>query len=129
MEKILKNIDIINALGSINELIKVDLPIKVSWALTKNMKKLITSLNDYDEAEKKLINEYAEKDDNDETILVDNKFKILEGKEGVFIEKKTKLLDLEDILDIHLIKISELDGFNIKGSLLYPIQFMIDDSE
>ena len=134
------NIEIINALSAIKELMEIKLPSNVSWNLTKNMKKLIPAFNDFDEAEKKLIEEYAVKDDKGNIKFVgENQFKInriekrlgqiIEGKEDEFINKKNELMQFEDTIDIHMIKFSDLSKVEVKGTTLFSLEFLIDDDE
>lgn len=129
MEKTLKNFEIINAINALYRLFELELPSKVNWAFMKNFKKLNSSYGDYDEVRKKLIADCVQKNDEGEPIEINKKFKFIEGKENIFNEKVAELLNLEDTIDIHVIKLSELDGVKIKGNLLSLIEFMIDDTE
>lgn len=129
MEKTLKNIEIINAINALYKLFELELPSKVNWILMKNSKKLNSSYNDYEEVRKKLIDDCVQKNDNGEPIEINKTFKFIDGKEKVFTEKISELLNMEDTIDIHLIKLAELDDMKLKGSLLIPIEFMIDDTE
>lgn len=128
MQTTLKNIEIINALQAISELMEIKLPTKVGWNLNKNARKLTTAISDYDKFEKELIQEFAEKN-NDGSIKVNDKSQWTIPKENVaeFSKRKSELLEQTDSLDLLCVKLSDLERYEIKGSTLFSLDFMIDD--
>jgi hypothetical protein len=128
-EVTLKNIELIGAMQSINELLELDdLSTKVNYNLTKNYMKYEQSLKTYTKCEQELLNKYAIKDES-------GNFKIDENGEPKFapnnrieyFKKRDELLSVEDTIDILNIKISLLPEKIGKGKKLRNIMFMIDD--
>lgn len=129
MEKTLKNYEIINAISALYKFFELELSSKANWIFMKNAKKLNSAYNDYEEMRKKIIDECVQKNDNGEPIEIGSKYKFIDGKEEVFNKKIEELLNLEDTIDVHILKFAELEDLKVKGNLFLPIEFMIDDSE
>ena len=69
---ILKNIELINAVGGLRKLNEASLPIKVSYKVTKNIMTIEKELAVYNAEKQKLINKYGEKDSKGELIMDEN---------------------------------------------------------
>lgn len=124
----LKNIDIINAISSLVDLMEIKLPSKVSWNCSKNLRKLSSAVEDYYEFEKKLVDEYAEKDTKGEIKINEhNQWTIPQENVQIFNNKRNELFQFENTVDILPIKLSDLDKYDIKGTSLFNLEFMIDD--
>jgi len=118
---------ILNSSTKLGEVSQKQLPVKVSYAISKNIAKLEAELKIYNSEREKLIEKYSVKDENGKTIVgKNNQIKIqpehLEDWNKDFIE----LLAIENEVDIHKFKIDELNGFNISPSELTAIEFMIE---
>ena len=128
MKKILKNIEIINVIDSINELMNEKLPTKASWNISKNLRKLDISFKTYIELENKLVKEYALKDDNGEVLLDEgNQPKFAPNNKEKYLKERQELLNCEDEFDFLTINLSDLNNINIKPSILFNLEFMIID--
>ena len=127
MQKILKNIEIINIINSINELMNEKLPTKVGWNISKNLRKLDASFKTYIELENKLVKEYAIKDDNGEIVLDNNNPKFAPNNKEKYLKERQELLNCEDEFDFLTINLSDLNNINIKPSILFNLEFMIAD--
>ncbi|UZW13183.1 hypothetical protein OSC52_15200 [Clostridium pasteurianum] len=117
-------------LGNIQKLSGVaqkQLPVKVSYAISKNINKIESELKIYDKERQKLIDKYAQKADGKP--LSDEKGQIVfkpECKKDW--DKNIKaLLDIENEIDIHKFSIDELNGFNVSPAELQAIDYMIDE--
>ena len=104
----LSNERIVNTINVLGELNNAKLPVKVAYAITKNINKINTELKAYNEEKVKLIDKYAEKDE---------KGKLKTNEIGNVILKEehiedwnrdiAELLSIENEIDIHMIIIKE----------------------
>jgi hypothetical protein len=134
MEIILKNYELLNAMGSVKSLLQIedkDFSVKAKWNLMKNMKKFESAYKIYSELDFALIKQYAIKDENGELKLDENnqpKFPPNNQKE--YYTKREEVLSLDNTIDILLVKLSDLENHVPNGEILYHLEFMIeDDSE
>lgn len=122
----IKNGRLANSIDVLNKLTTMDLNIKVSYVVAKNISKIDKELEIYNKEKSKLIEKYGEKDE-------DGKLKIREdGKINIVdLENWNKdikeLNDIENEIDIH--KINEEDLFkcncNITPGELMLIDYML----
>lgn len=128
MQKILKNIEIINIINSINELMNEKLPTKVGWNISKNLRKLDASFKTYIECENKLVKEYAIKDDEGNVVYDENNQpKFAPNNKVSFLKEQQELFNCEDEFEFLTINLSDLNNINIKPSVLFNLEFMITD--
>lgn len=122
----LTNQTLLNSISKLRVLSQKQLPVKVSYAIAKNISKIEKELTIYEIERQKLIDKYAEKD-NEGKVVADNNGKIkFKDKEGW--EKDIKeLLDIENEIDIHKFKIEELEGYNMTPAELMSIEYMIEE--
>ncbi|AJG98875.1 hypothetical protein LF65_02289 [Clostridium beijerinckii] len=103
------------------------LPVKVSYAIAKNINSINKELKIFETEKMKIIKEYAIKDEHGEPKIKDNKFVFIEGKEEECDKKYNELLDIEVDLDVRGINIDELLNSNVNftpGELM-ELDFMI----
>ena len=130
MKLTLSNERIVNTINTLGELSNAKLPVKVAYAITKNINKINTELKSYNEEKTKLINKYGEKDEEGKLKVEENG--IIHLKEE-FIEDYNRdikeLLSIENELDIHMIQLDDLlnSDYNISPMELMTIDFMIKD--
>ena len=107
----LTNQEIINHLNSIPALAGVEFPVKITYALKKNHRKLVTEYKDYE----------AQLDDLRE------KYPKLNEDENFNIAV-TELLAIENEIDIFMLdeSIFETGDFNITPSQIEILEFMIE---
>ena len=119
----LSNEKIVNSITVLSKLTNMDLNIKVSYAIAKNISKIEKELEVYNKEKSKLINKYGEKDEEgklkkneDETV------KIIDTESW---DKDIKeLLEFENEIDIH--KINEEDLFKCNCNIT-PGELMLID--
>ncbi|MDP4144168.1 MAG: hypothetical protein Q8936_06730 [Bacillota bacterium] len=122
----LSNERILNDVNKLGEITQKQLPIKVSYALAKNIAKIEAELKIYNKEREKLINQYAEKDEKGQ-VKADERGQII-FKEKERWEKDIKeLLSIENDIDIHKFNINELNGYNMSASELMIIDYMIEE--
>ena len=109
------------------EISKKQLPIKVSYAIAKNIAKLESELKVYNSQRQKLIEKYSIKDKDGKTIIdEENKLKIQPEHMEDWNKDFKELIEIENEVDIHKFPIGYLDGYVISASELMVIDYMIE---
>lgn len=122
----LSNQKLIENIQKLSGVAQKQLPVKVSYAISKNISKIESELKTYDKERQKLIEKYAEKDEKGKAIA-DEKGQIkFKDKDGWDKDIKA-LLDIENEIEVHKFSINELNGFNISPVELQAIDYMIDE--
>lgn len=126
----LSNERIVNTINVLGELNNAKLPVKVAYAITKNINKINTELKAYNEEKAKLIDKYAEKDK--EGKLKADEYGNVTLKEDYIQDWNrdiAELLSIENEIDIHMIQLDDLlnSNYNISPAELSVIDFMIND--
>lgn len=124
----LTNKKIINDSMILMEVSRKELPIKVSYALAKNISKIEKELQIYNSERQKLLDKYCVKDENGENkVDENNQLKIQEEYLKDWERDIKELQNIELEIDIHKFKINELDGYNMSPSELMVIDYMIEN--
>lgn len=123
----LSNQKLLESIQNVGYVSRKELPVKVSYAIAKNISKIESELKVYDKERQKLIEKYAQKADgkplSDETGQI--VFKPECKKDW---DKDIKaLLDIENEIDIHKFSFNELNGFNLSAADIMAIDYMIDE--
>ena len=126
----LSNERIVNTINVLGDLNNAKLPVKVAYAITKNINKINSDLKAYNEEKAKLIDKYAEKDK--EGKLKTDEYGNVTLKEEYIQEwnrDMAELLSIENEIDIHMINLDDLlnSNYNISPAELSVIDFMIND--
>ena len=120
----LTNRKIVNDANLLGNLTHKQLPIKVSYAIAKNISKIEKELE-----RQKLIDKYCLKDEEGNLIDENNQFKIADGNLESWNKDMNELLDIE--IDINIHKFSKDDLFNsncnITPAELMLIDYMIEE--
>jgi len=120
----LSNEKIVNDANILGAISQKQLPVKVSYAIAKNISKIQAELKIYNAEREKLIEKYAEKGEDGKVKSENGSIKI----QKEFIEKWNKdikeLMAIENEIEIHKFKLSELDG---KACDFSPSEFMAID--
>lgn len=104
----LSNERLVNSVGVLSKLTNLELPIKLSYAFSKNITKIDTELKAYNVERAKLLNKYGEKD-NEGNLKQNEKGEvdILDMKN--FNKEIAELLQCESEIDIHLIDLESIN--------------------
>ena len=125
----LTNRKIVNDANLLGNLTHKQLPIKVSYAIAKNISKIEKELEIYNKERQKLIDKYCLKDEEGNLIDENNQFKIADGNLEAWNKDMNELLDIE--IDINIPKFSKDDLFNsncnITPAELMLIDYMIEE--
>lgn len=84
-------------------------PVKISYTIAKNVKKLAEEHADYEKQRIKLCEEFANKDKDGKPVLVDGKYDIPCSHLEEFNDAVNELRETEIDVDIHSVSFSELD--------------------
>ena len=126
----LSNERIVNTIDVLGELNNAKLPVKVAYAITKNINKINSELKAYNKEKAKLIDKYGEKD-KEGKLKVDKKGNIPLKEEHIedWNRDIAELLSIENEIDIHMINLDDLlnSNCNISPAGLVAIDFMIKD--
>lgn len=115
-----------NVLGVISQ---KNLPIKVSYAIAKNISKIEAELKVYNSERQKLIDKYSIKDKEGKPLIEENSIKIADEYKESWNKDIRELLDMENEIDIHKFHISELENSNCTMTPveLNAIDYMIEE--
>lgn len=123
----IKNKTILNSVDSLKELLNYDIPVKTSFKLIKNTKKIDSVLDLYNEANNKLIEKYGDRKESGELdVSPEGSIKISQDKINDYMKEKSDLLEIENDIDIEVIKSDELLLDKIKPSILLALDYMIE---
>ena len=124
----LTNERILGDAARLAQIAQKELPIKVSYAIAKNISKLETELKTYNAEREKLIEKYSEKDEQGKTIVVENnQIKLQPELLSDWNKDIQELLAIENEIDIHAFSIEALNGYSMSPSDLMLIDYMIEE--
>lgn len=124
----LSNERILRDMPRLSEIIKKQLPVKVSYAIAKNIAKIEAELNVYNKEREKLIEKYSVKDEQGKTIVDENnQIKIREEYITDWNRDIKELLSIENEVDIHKFSIDALEGYSMTPAELMIIDYMIEE--
>lgn len=126
----LSNEKILNTINALDNLNNAHLPIKVAYAISKNINKIECELKAYNTEKAKLIDKYSEKDEEGKLKADEyGNVKIKEKEIEDWNRDITELLSIENEIDIHMIQLDDLlnSNYNISPAELSAISFMIND--
>lgn len=92
-----------------NGLAKKRMPVKIGYAISRNLNNMDGILNSYEDARQKLIDQYAEKNEDGTMKIKDNVAVIAPENSKAFSEAIDELLAIENEIDIHTINFDEVE--------------------
>lgn len=127
----LSNEKVVNTINALSNLNNAQLPVKVAYAISKNVKKIESELKIYNAEKVKLMNKYCEKDEEGKLKADEyGNVKIKEEHREDWNRDIKELLSIENEIDIHMINLDDLlnSNYSISPGELSTIDFMIDDN-
>lgn len=120
----LSNEKLVNSIGVLNKLTNMELPIKLSYAISKNITKINRELVVYNKERQKLIEKYGEKDEESKLkTKEDGTINILDINS--FNKDLKEILEIETEVDIHLIDLEKVDvDINITPGEIMLVDYM-----
>ena len=126
----LSNKRLVNNSAKLFEISQKQLPVKVSYAIAKNIAKLERELKIYNTEQEKLIEKYSIKDEKGKTIVSENnQINIQKDKLDDWNKDINELLEIENDIEIHKFFIDALDGYAMTPAELMILDYMIIDEE
>ncbi|MDU4889769.1 MAG: hypothetical protein E6344_07265 [Clostridium sp.] len=118
----LSNGKILNSIGTLSKVSQMELPIKVSYAIAKNISKIENELKVYNAEKQKLIEKYSCKDEH-------GNLKITEEHQEAWTRDIEALVEIEVDIDIHKFSVEEFinSNCNISPGEFMAIDYMIED--
>ena len=126
----LTNRKIVNDAIFLGSLAQKQLPIKISYAISKNISKIEKELEIYNKERQKLVDKYCIKDENgNNKIDENNQLKIADENLDDWNKSINELLDIEIEIDIHKFKEGDLLNSNcdMSPSELMLIDYMVEE--
>ena len=126
----LSNERILNDAQALGAITNKELPVRVSYAIAKNINKIESELKVYDSQKQKLIDRYSEKGEDGKTLIdAENKIKIQDEYLEDWNRDIKELLAIENEVGIHKFNISELENSNcaMTPAELMLIDYMIEE--
>jgi len=123
----LTNKYLLNRTATLSQVMQEKLPVRATYALTKNIDTINTALEPFNKTVGKIRNKFAKKDDKGEPIC-DKKTgnQLIEDIEGCN-KAMEELLDIEVSIDIMQFSLANLGDVNLSGVELNAIRFMLED--
>ena len=101
-------IEFINSVSA-NKLASKRLPVKVAYAISRNLDKMNNIITSYETARKTLLDQYAEKDEEGKAKVKDGNYVIQEDQKQAFSNEMKELLEVENEIDLHTINMDEVE--------------------
>lgn len=122
----ISNEKLVNSIGVLSKLTNMELPIKLSYAISKNIIKIDRELTVYNKERQKLIEKYGEKDKEGELkTKEDGTINILDIDS--FNKDLKEILEIETEVDIHVIDLEKVNvDINITPGELMIIDYMFN---
>lgn len=124
------NEKILNDAPRLTAISNKQLPVKISYAIAKNIKKIEAELNVYNSEREKLIEKYSVKDEDGKTMTdKNNQIKIQPEHIEDWNKDIKDLMAIENDVEIYnyKFKIDELNGYSISPAELQAIEYMIEE--
>ena len=97
-----------NALTQRPSIVDRTLPSKLSYSISRNVKKLQEEVKSYNDEREKICKRLAEKDGEGNPIIKDGKYDISEENKKILDEELDALLDTDIDVDIHTVEIDPI---------------------
>ena len=108
----IKNSQIVNFINGIMNLKEKKLPIKLGYAITRNIKIMEPVATSYEEERQKILGKYAEKDDS-------GKFRVEDGSYNIsdivaYEREMNELLAIENEMQLHTVTFDEIEKCDLE---------------
>ncbi|EPB8258608.1 hypothetical protein ACSW9Z_02280 [Clostridium perfringens] len=121
------NKEILEKVNVLGEISLRKLPVKVSYAIGKNISKVERELKHYNKERQKLIEEYCLKEDDGTLKITDGNYDIDPERLEYFNKEINELQEIEVEMNIHKFNIELLNGYEMSPGELMCIDFMIEE--
>ncbi len=121
----LTNLDILDIFNNINESFKDDseyIPIKIGFAIQKNISTLFFLVKDIERAKLQIAEQYGHLEDEKTGM-----YKVPEEKREEAQKELNDLLNFEQEVNIRTVKLSEIENLNFTLNQVNALMFMIEE--
>ncbi|WP_040209899.1 DUF1617 family protein [Clostridium polynesiense] len=122
---LISNERLISDYSTLKNIANKELPIRASYALAKNISKIESEIRVYEKERTKLIEKYADKDEEGQVKADEGGQIIFKDPEG-WSKDIRELLAIENDIEIHKFPISSLEGYTMSPADLILIEYMIE---
>jgi len=122
----LSNRELISNMQQLKVLAQRDLPIKVSYAIAKNMRIIEDELKVYEEERQRLLEKHGKKD-NEGELITDKQGQVNFKDKKAWDKDIKELLDIEVEIKFHKFNIKHLEGREISPGELIAMEHMIEE--
>jgi len=124
----MKNKEIIEHINQLSAFTKEKLPVKLSFAVAKNLNKLRDHYKDYEEARNKLLDLYNVKDENKEPAYkATGNIEIAKESVTDWNKDATELLEIEVEVEVHSVSFPVIEQLELSVADAEAIRFMIKE--
>lgn len=124
----LTNQELLNSIPTLRKLSQEQLPIRVSYTISKNIKSIEEELIIYEEERQKLIKKYAELDkEGNPKVDEQENYMIKPENQSEWNKGALELLSIETDINISKINLNALEGLKISPLELTSIDFMVKE--
>lgn len=123
----LSNRKIVNVINGIGPIATMSMPVKASYAISKNIIKLEKEAEIYNIEREKLLDKYAEKDEEGKLITEGGNINIKAECITDWNRDITELLNIEVEVDVHTFNVEHLINCNMSVEEIKLIDFMIEE--
>lgn len=109
-----KLIDLLNSASILQRLTAIDFKAKTSWQIYKLIAAAEKEMNAFQDTRMKVVQKYAEKDENGEMVVKNDEYKIPDDQMENFTNEINELLMSEVELNASPIPLEDLDAANFK---------------
>ena len=108
----IRNSQIVNFINGVMNLKEKKLPIKLGYAITRNIKIMDPIATSYEEERQKILGKYAEKDDSGNFKVEDGSY-IISDISG-YEREMEELLEIENEMQLHTVTIDEIEKCDLE---------------
>lgn len=103
----IKNSEVVKFLNGVDGISQKKLPIKLGYAITKNTKAFNEIATAYESERMKILNKFAQKEDNGDFTVVDQSYVITD--QDTYGKEMAELLAIENEVELQVVNFSELE--------------------
>lgn len=103
----IKNSEIVRIFNQIGEVKKKKLPVRLGFAINRNVSSLESVAMDYDKARKEILLKYCVKDENGNPVIEGDEYVLSDRKS--YGEEMTELLHIENEVQVHKVSFDEIE--------------------
>jgi len=121
----LTNRQLLNAVPAFNHINGLKMPVKASFTVARTARTIDENLKDYNKTLEVLQKKHAEKDEDGECKVVDDKY-VFEDADA-FVAEYNELLDCKVDMSVKKISLNEFGSAEVEPAFLYHLDWFIED--